>query len=103
MHLYPKLDLQVHASSYELGAVLSHVLKDRSERPVAFAIGTRKNYSQMERVKFPQYILELKKCKIIYSVVQVSGKPFRKTRVIFASFLYDKIYDIRKKICNFFN
>ena len=54
-HYNPDLPmtLAADASSYGVGAVISHVLPDQSERPIAFASRTltssERNYSQLER------------------------------------------------------
>ena len=71
IHYDPDLPLVVHtdASPYGLGGVLSHVMKDGSERPVAYISRTlsrhERNYSQIEKEglavvyavkKFHQYL-----------------------------------------------
>ena len=55
VHYDPKLPIKVagDASAYGVGAVLSHVMEDRSERPIAFASRTlsasERNYAQVEK------------------------------------------------------
>ena len=47
------ITLAVDASAYGVGAVISHVLSDNSEHPIAFALRTltasEQNYSQLEK------------------------------------------------------
>ena len=55
IHYAPKLPLKLYcdASSVGIGAVLSHVMKDGTERPIAYASRSlskaERNYSQIER------------------------------------------------------
>ena len=54
-HYDPSLPISLasDASSYEIGSVISHVLPDGSDRPIAFASQTlsasEKNYYQLEK------------------------------------------------------
>ena len=71
VHYNPELPLRLagDASAYGIGAVISHLMPDGSERPVAFASRTlsasEKNYSQIEKAdlifgvrKFQYYLWE---------------------------------------------
>ena len=55
VHYDPRLDLVVagNASAYGIGAMLSHKMPNREERPAAFASRTlsseERNYSQVEK------------------------------------------------------
>ena len=71
VHYDPQLPIRVavDASAYGIGAVLLHILEDRSEHPIAYASRTlsqsEKNYAQVEKEalvlvysakKFHQYL-----------------------------------------------
>ncbi|GFN82080.1 transposon tf2-6 polyprotein [Plakobranchus ocellatus] len=55
MRYDPKLDLRLacDASSYRVGAVLSHITRNNEERPIAYISRTlnpaEKNYSQLDK------------------------------------------------------
>ena len=64
-----RLNMAADASAYGIGAVISHVFPNGSEKPIAFAsctlISSKKNYAQLEKAaislifgvkKFHQYL-----------------------------------------------